>query len=226
MHLKIMTDGEEKEYSLTCIAIQVPSVRTNMLTSKIGYINILEFSEHTPDEFKEALESLEEEGAESMVLDLRQNPGGLVKQTTQVADMLLPKGDTIVYTQDREGEKTYYTSNEDMTWDKPIVVLVDSVTASSAEILSGALQDNGRAEIVGEQTYGKGIIQSIIDIPQTGAGVKITSATYYTPNGNNIHGTGITPDHIVENTDESLSEEKDNQMDYAVELLGGYDEEE
>lgn len=225
VHLKIKTDGEEKEYNLTCIAIQIPSVRTNMLTSKIGYINILEFSDHTSDEFKKALESLGEEGAESMVLDLRQNPGGLVKQTTEVADMMLSEGKTIVYTQDKTGEKSSYTSTEEILWDKPIVILVDSVTASSAEILAGALQDNERAEIVGEQTFGKGIIQSLIDIPQTGAGVKITSATYFTPNGNNINGKGITPDHVVENKSEDLDEEKDDQMDYAVELLGGYDEE-
>ena len=167
------------------------------------------------------LEALKKKGAQKLVLDLRGNPGGLLDVCTKIADVFLDKG-TIVYTKYKDGKKDYYYSDEKKE-DMPLVVLVNGGSASASEIVSGALKDRKRAKLVGTQTFGKGIVQRLFNLPYETA-VKLTISEYFTPNGNNIHKVGITPDVVVELPDnikgigpDHLNE--DTQLKKALEIL-------
>ena len=193
--LLIHRDGEEdKTYSITREIIKVQTVSSKMLDDEMGYIRISNFSENTGKEFKTALNTLESENMKGFILDLRQNPGGLITSCIEVAKEIVPTGPIVSIIQ-RDGTKEVYTSDLEKT-KFPIVVLLDQNTASSSEILSGALQDTKAAVIVGVKSYGKGSVQTVIPM-FSDSGLKLTIAKYYTPNGRSIDGVGITPDFEV-----------------------------
>ena len=192
-------DGESKEIDLERRSVDLRPVRTKRLrdeTHTIGYLRITQFSESVPKKIEEALQELNEKEVEGIILDLRNNSGGLVSSGIAVADCFLNKK-LVVETKNREGIKDSIISEEKTIFNGPMVTLVNSGTASASEILSGALQDNGRSALIGKQTYGKGLIQSLKSLTDD-SGIAITVASYLTPKGNNIQGRGIIPDKILD----------------------------
>ena len=189
--------------------------------NKIGYIRLTQFSANAAQEIAHSIAKLEKQGAQSYVLDLRNNPGGLLQSGVEVARLWL-EGGTIVYTVNRQGTLGSFDSNLEIITDAPLAVLVNSGTASSSEILAGALQDNGRALLIGEKTFGKGLIQSLFELPD-GAGLAVTVAKYETPNHKDINKLGIEPDRIVKQETpilyNEIGTEKDLQYRAAVEML-------
>lgn len=217
-----MLRGEEVlDFTMKRREIEVPTVEYEMLADNVGYILITEFDQVTSQQFGDALTDLESKGMKSLVIDLRNNGGGNVDAVCEIADKLLPEG-LIVYTEYSDGERVDRNSDASCI-DVPMAVLMNGASASASEILAGALQDYGVAEIVGTQSYGKGIVQSILDL-QDGTALKLTTAKYYTPNGSNIHGVGITPDVEIDlpeelKTEVTLSFEEDVQLQKAIEVL-------
>lgn len=208
----------EKEYidlEVTRDKVDVPTVEHKMLDKSkgIGYIQITQFEEVTYDQFKEALDDLKKRGMKSVIFDLRNNPGGLYDTVCEMLDDLLPEG-TLVYTKDKDGNKQEKKSDANFL-DMPMVVLQNENSASASEIFAGAIQDFGAGKIVGTQSFGKGIVQSIIPLSD-GSAVKLTVEKYYTPKGVNIHGKGITPDVKVEISKDG---KKDNQLQKAIEVI-------
>ena len=217
-----MLRGEEVlDFTMKRQMIEVPTIEHEMLDNQVGYILITEFDGVTSEQFSIALKDLQANGMKSLVIDLRNNGGGSLDAVCEIADELLPEG-LIVYTEYSDGERV--DRNSDAEWvDVPMAVLINGASASASEILSGALQDHGVATIVGTQSYGKGIVQSVLDL-QDGTALKLTSAKYYTPKGNNIHGVGITPDVEIDlpeelKTEVTLSLEEDVQLQKAIEVL-------
>lgn len=213
--------GEVLEKTVTRQDIQVQTVSWRMMDDNIGYISITNFRENTYSQFKEALDTLEAEGMEKLVLDLRNNTGGLVKSAHEIGEELLPEG-IMVYTMDKEGNRED-TLCDDVYNDVPLVVLVNGNSASAAEILAGAIQDTGRGELIGTTTFGKGLVQRLFTLSD-GSGLNVTIQKYYTPNGTSIHGVGITPDYEVELPEEyaqqtNIPAEADTQLQKAVEVL-------
>ena len=224
VHLQISREGEEDylEFDVMRANIDLPTVEHQMLEGGIGYIQILEFGAATVSQFETAVEELESQGMQAMILDVRGNPGGMITSVTGILDDMLPQG-TVVYTQDKYGKRQTYTSDEETQMNYPTAVLINSNSASASEILAGAIRDYEYGTLIGTRTFGKGIVQSIIPLGD-GDAIKITTAKYYTPNGENIHGTGIAPD--IELEFEYLSEDteeydimQDNQVLKAVEVL-------
>lgn len=208
----------EKEYidlEITRDKVDVPTVEHKMLDKSkgIGYIQITQFEEVTYDQFKEALDDLKKQGMKSVIFDLRNNPGGLYDTVCEMLDDLLPEG-ILVYTKDKDGKKQEKKSDANFL-DMPMVVLQNENSASASEIFAGAIQDFGAGKIVGTQSFGKGIVQSIIPLSD-GSAVKLTVEKYYTPKGVNIHGKGITPDVKVEISKDG---KKDNQLQKAIEVI-------
>lgn len=194
--------------------IKIKSVAGEMLPdSKIGYIRIAIFNENTSGEFAKKYQELEKQGMQYMVLDLRQNPGGILGESVRVAQYLVPKG-PIVSVVDRAGNKYVEESYLQKT-KYPLAVLVDHGSASASEIVAGAVQDTEAGKLFGVQTFGKGSVQTIYRLPQN-TGLKLTTAKYYTPSGRSINGTGITPDVIVEIPEDTT---KDLQLEAAKNYL-------
>ena len=218
--ITVLRDGESLDFTVKREEIHTVTVSSRMLEDGIGYIRLSSFDETSDVDFAAALAGIEARGAHSFVLDLRGNPGGLVDVCVRIADMLMDKG-TVVYIEDRDGNRQY-ESTEDGRTKMNYVVLVDGGSASSSEILSAGIQDNGEAKIVGTVTFGKGIIQ-VTDRFSDGSGVKMTRYQYFSPNGRAIHGNGITPDYIVEFEESDIDEDGyvvyDRQLERAVELL-------
>lgn len=213
--------GEVLEKTVTRQDIQVKTVSWRMMDDNIGYIAITNFRENTYSQFKEALDMLEAEGMEKLVLDLRNNTGGLVKSAHEIGEELLPEG-IMVYTMDKDGNRED-TLCDDVYNDVPLVVLVNGNSASAAEILAGAIQDTGRGQLIGTTTFGKGLVQRLFTLPD-GSGLNVTIQKYYTPNGTSIHGVGITPDYEMELPEEyaqqtNIPAEADTQLQKAVEVL-------
>lgn len=213
--------GEVLEKTVTRQDIQVKTVSWRMMDDNIGYIAITNFRENTYSQFKEALDMLEAEGMEKLVLDLRNNTGGLVKSAHEIGEELLPEG-IMVYTMDKDGNRED-TLCDDVYNDVPLVVLVNGNSASAAEILAGAIQDTGRGQLIGTTTFGKGLVQRLFTLPDS-SGLNVTIQKYYTPNGTSIHGVGITPDYEVELPEEyaqqtNIPAEADTQLQKAVEVL-------
>ena len=208
---------EDSDYTLTRDTIHVPSVKGRMLEgTRLGYIRIASFAEKTGREFRQELDSLESQGMQGLIIDLRENPGGLVTSCVEIAKAVVPSG-PIVSVVERDGSREEYTSS--LAESKyPIAVLVDGHSASSSEILAGALQDTGAATIVGTQSYGKGSVQIVMPLMNED-GLKLTIAKYYTPKGRSIDGTGITPDVQVELDKDALQQGQDNQLEKAKEIL-------
>jgi len=203
-----------KEYKIVREDIKTETVFSRMLDNNLGYIQIKAFEERTASEFREHLTNLKKNNIKGLVLDLRSNPGGLVDQVTSVADQILPEA-LIVYSSNRVGEKQYAKSDNKESLKIPIVMLVNEGSASASEILSGALQDNKKATILGVNTFGKGVIQSILEMDK--GGLVITTAQYFTPNGNVVDKKGIKPDVKVDY--KKTGENKDTQLDKAIEIL-------
>ncbi len=198
VQIKSMSD-ETREIDLERRSVDLRPVRTKRLrddSHTIGYLRITQFSESVPKKIEEALQELKDKEVEGIILDLRNNSGGLVSSGIAVADSLLSE-QPIVETKDRNGIKDAIISQKNTFFDGPMVTLVNKGTASASEILAGSLQDNMRSTLMGEQTYGKGLIQSLKSLGED-SGIAITVASYLTPQGNNIQGKGITPDKILD----------------------------
>ncbi len=202
--------------------IEISTVEHRMLDGNIGYISIASFDDVTVNQFLTALEDLENQGETALIIDLRNNGGGLVSSAGSILDRLLPEG-LIVYTEDKYGNREELKSDAENYFDKPLAVLVNGNSASASEIFAGAIKDYGIGTLVGTQTFGKGIVQKVYPLSD-GTAVKLTVSKYYTPKGNNIHGIGIAPDVEVELDADvanaiTIPEEKDNQLQKAVEIL-------
>ena len=182
---------EEVEYDLVRAKITVNRIESGMLTEDVGYIYLYEFAGNCATEFQAAVNSLESKGAKGLIIDLRDNPGGWVDDAEAIGDIFLDKG-TLCYLQYNDGSREYYYTKAGKK-DMKLVVLMNEHSASSSEILAGALKDRADATIVGVQSYGKGIVQTVVGLDD-GAGMQMTIAQYYTPNGNAVHKVGITPD--------------------------------
>ena len=206
---------EEVTLDITRGVVQVQTVTYTMKENQIGYIRITEFDKVTYEQFENALNELTQQGMEGLVVDLRANPGGNLDTVSQILDLLLPKG-TIVYTEDKNGKRQEWTSDEEHQFTQPLAVLVDGNSASASEIFAGAVQDYGIGTLVGTTTFGKGIVQQLIQLPDDTC-VKLTISEYFTPNGRNIHKKGIDPDVEVEYVSDEENPDADNQLDAALE---------
>jgi len=226
--LTIRRGQETKDYVLTRSNIQIKTVSGKMLPDKIAYIRISMFNEQTGADFARKYQELEQEGMKAVILDLRDNPGGLLSESVKVAGKLVPKGPVVSVVQ-RDGKREVYTSDLEAAARPPLVVLVNGGSASASEIVSGAVQDTGAGTLVGVKTFGKGAVQAVLNPfgigPLTigdGTAIKLPIAKYYTPNGRSINGTGIEPDIKIEQP-EAKQPGKDNvkdlQLDKAVEIL-------
>ena len=212
--------GEEREevtLTITRDTIQAETVKTRILEDEIGYLAISEFDSVTLEQYREGLAELTAQGMEGLIVDLRGNPGGNLDTVCEILDLMLPEG-LIVYTEDKDGNRQEFTSDEAQEVQVPLAVLVDGNSASASEIYAGAIQDYGIGQIVGTKTYGKGVVQTIYDL-KDGTSLKLTVAEYFTPNGRNIDGEGITPDVEVTYQRNENDPEADNQLDRAVETL-------
>jgi carboxyl-terminal processing protease len=198
--LTIQREGatEPMVFVLTREIIKIESVRSKMLDGNIGFIRVTQFQDQTAKDVSAALRKLREQKMQSLILDIRNNPGGLLTSAVEVSEQFVGPNRLIVYIKTREGRKDDYVSHnkEQQPDDYPIIVLVNEGSASASEIVAGALQDWGRAVVVGAQTFGKGSVQTILPLGD-GSGLRLTTAKYYTPKGRSIHGVGILPDIVV-----------------------------
>ncbi|HIK08612.1 MAG TPA: S41 family peptidase [Trichormus sp. M33_DOE_039] len=232
VNLVIERNGQQKEFKIKRARIEIHPVRFSQQQTtigKVGYIRLNQFSANAAKEMQQAIRNLEKQRVDGYVLDLRGNPGGLLFSSVEIARMWLDKG-TIVSTIDRQGEQEREVANGRALTNKPLVVIVDKGSASASEILSGALQDNKRAVLVGTQTFGKGLVQSVRPL-EDGSGLAVTIAKYHTPSGKDINKHGIDPDIKAELTDaqrqdlwlrerDKLGTLADPQFAKAVEILG------
>ena len=211
------TNSDKIKVTATRDVINVETVKYKVLENQIGYISISEFDSVTGAQFAKALKQLQKKNIEGLVVDLRNNPGGSLSTVCDILDSILPKG-LIVYTKDKNGKKEEYTSDEKHRLNLPTSVLVNGQSASASEIFAGAVQDYGKAEIIGTQTYGKGVVQNLFDL-KDGTCVKLTTSEYFTPKGRNIDGKGITPDVKIEYKYNAKDPKADNQLDKAVSVV-------
>lgn len=223
VRLGILRGDDIFNITITRQRINVPTVAHRMLEDSIGYLRIESFDRVTVSQFSEAYLDLRNQGMQGLVIDLRNNPGGLLETVVHIGNLLLPQG-TILYSENKQGERTVYRSDTDNRIDLPLVMLVNGGSASASEVLTGAVRDHGVGTVVGQQTFGKGVVQSLYMLSD-GSAVKVTIARYYSPNGISIHGEGITPDYIVEVDRETammaarLTWEEDVQLQKAVEVM-------
>ena len=220
VHLTIIREGatDYLEVDVVRRKVESPTVNQKMLDGDIGYIQITEFDTVTLDPFTEALAVCRGSGMKGLILDLRGNPGGNLNTVCDIAREILPEG-LIVYTEDKDGKRSEYTCDGTREMKEPLVVLVDSGSASASEILAGAVKDYGIGTLVGTTTFGKGIVQRIISLSD-GSAVKLTVSNYYTPKGNNIHKIGIEPDVEEKFDAEAYYNDKvDNQLNKAIEIM-------
>ena len=225
VHLQVYRASNNKTFEIDVERknVELPSITSKMLDGGIGYIQISEFQSKTDEQFKSALADLKKQGMKSLIVDVRSNPGGLINAESNILDQILPEG-TVVYTEDKYGKREDYTSDSNCL-DCPIAVLVNENSASASEIFAGAIKDYNYGTLIGTKTFGKGIVQTVFPL-EDGDAVKITTAKYYTPKGNYIHGVGIEPD--IELTykysgpeDEAYDMKYDNQVQKAIEVLNG-----
>lgn len=222
--ITVSRDGEELDFTIERQSIDAQTVDSYMLDDAIGYIYVMEFDTNTYDAFDAAYKNLQEQGMKGLIIDLRENPGGDVNVCTKMLDDLLPE-ELFVYTEDKNGTVQNYEGTGDDQIDIPLVLLVNGDSASASEIFTGALQDYGVATVIGTTTYGKGVVQVLLNLDD-GSMIKVTTANYYTPKGRNLNGEGITPDIEVE-LDGSLGyvlgdkpvSDNDAQLQKAIEVL-------
>ena len=223
VNIVIERDGKELSFDIERRKINTDPATSELLEGNIGYIQLTSFNEGEAETFKEKYEELEYKGAKSLIIDLRNNGGGIVDEATLIADYILDRGSTIISTVDNKGNKEVTTSENEPIMKMKVIVLVNENTASASEILACSLKDNKKATIIGTKTYGKGIIQTLFSLSD-GSGLKITTAEYYTPNGETIHKVGVTPDIEVKLPDNvksiySLTKQEDTQLQRAIEEL-------
>ena len=220
----VIRDGESEpvELTITRAKIEIETVEHEMLDNKIGYIAVSGFEEPTFKQFKEAVEDLQSQGMKGLIIDLRDNGGGLLDTVVDMLDYILPEG-MIVYTEDKYGNKEEFRGTNKEVLDLTMVVMTNGNSASASEIFAAAMQDYDAATLVGTTTFGKGIVQSILPLTD-GTAVKITISRYFTPKGVCIHGEGVTPDIEVE-LDDALRQmvviphDQDNQLKIAIQTL-------
>lgn len=220
----VLKRGEEEvTFDIKREKINTNPITIKMIEGNIGYLQLPSFDEDTAEDFRAKVEDLQSQGAKKLIIDLRNNGGGIVEEATDIADLLLEKGKTIISTKNSSGETEVTFSEKDPTFTMPVVVLVNGNSASSSEILACSLKENERATLVGTKTYGKGIIQTLLSLAD-GAGLKITTEEYYTPKGNAIHEIGIEPNEEVNISEDitnvyALEEKDDTQLQKAIEIL-------
>lgn len=226
VHLEVFrpSTGEQFACDVERKNITLPSVSHRMMEEKIGYIGIESFERETAAQFEEALADLKGQGMRSLIVDLRYNGGGLVDSVVQILDDILPEG-LLVYVEDKAGNRQNYTSSNKSELGMPLAVLINQESASASEIFAGAVKDYGYGTLIGTKTFGKGIVQTIFTLGD-GDAVKLTTAKYFTPKGNYIHGVGIEPDIELEyeylNPDGEVYEAQyDNQLQKAISVLKG-----
>lgn len=224
VHLEVYREGEKDklEYDIERDKVEVPTVEYEMLENNVGYIQITEFAEPTETQFTEAVNALQAQGMQAMIVDLRDNPGGYLSAVTEILDDILPEGIT-VYTEDKYGKRQNYTSDDEHRIEIPMAVLINENSASAAEIFAGAIKDYDYGTLIGTKSFGKGIVQTVKQL-KDGSAIKLTTAKYYTPNGNYIHEVGIEPDVEFEyeytgDTNEDYDKSQDNQIQKALEIL-------
>ena len=222
--LTVFRENEEKsrEISVDVTDVELPSVFGEMLDKKTGYIQITQFTGVTPQQYKDMFAELKDKGMERLVIDLRDNPGGLLTSVCDILREILPEG-LIVYTEDKDGNREEETCDGKNKLNMPLAVLVNENSASASEIFAGAVQDHGVGTIVGTTTYGKGVVQELRQLSD-GSAVKLTVSNYYTPNGNSINKVGIKPDVEVKLASELLNKdeithEEDNQLQKALDVI-------
>ena len=213
--LTVLRDNEYIDMNVKREEIKVYHVEEKMLENNIGYMNLATFDEGCSDEFREKYQTLKNQGARSLILDLRNNTGGLVDEALKIADMMIEKDKTLLITVDSKGNKEIDKAKEDPIVEGDIIVLTNEYSASASEILVGALKDNGRAKSLGTKTFGKGVIQNVFFL-NDGSALKLTVNEYFTPNDTKINKVGIAPDYEVELPEDS---QEDVQLNKAIELL-------
>jgi carboxyl-terminal processing protease len=226
IELTVRRRGEKKALKFEIIReiIQIQSVKTDLLKESIGYIRLTSFNENSGEQIKKEIKKIEKnDKVNAYILDLRNNPGGLLSQAIRISDFFLDNGE-IVSTKSRKPSENrkWFANQGDLTKGKTLIVLINYGSASASEIVAGALKDHKRAIILGETSYGKGSVQSIIPLKNDGA-IRLTVAKYYLPSGKSISEVGVTPDiEISEETDNfKIKTETDNQLNYAIKLLTG-----
>ena len=221
--LVIERDGQKLDFEITRQRIETNPISSKSLNNSIGYIKLPSFDSDSSNRLKEKIDELITNGTKSLILDLRNNGGGIVDEANKIADLFLDKGKTIMTTKDNKGKEETEKTKSKIEYDFPIIVLTNENTASASEILTAALKDNSRAKVVGTKTFGKGVIQTVITLLD-GSGLKITTAEYFTPNGTEINKKGISPDIEVKLPDTvkniyALKDEDDTQLNRAIEEL-------
>ena len=221
--LEILRGEETKTFEIERRKVLISHITTKVLENNIGYIAISDFEGGCADEFREKYLELEKQGITKLIIDIRDNGGGIVDEALEIAEMITDKGSTLLITTDKNEKEDVTKSTSDPIINMPIVLLTNEYSASASEILAAALKENGKATLVGTTTYGKGIIQELHQLSD-GSGLKITTNEYFTPNHNAIHEIGIEPDIEVELSDEAkaqleLPEEDDTQLQKAIEVL-------
>lgn len=215
--IKILRDNEYMDFKIIRKEIKVYHVEYKMLEDNIGYIQLLTFDDGCSEEFNKAYQELVTQGAKKLIFDLRYNTGGLVDEALEIADMIIPKGKTLLITVDSNDNKEITEAKTDNIINMDMVVLVNEYSASASEILAGALKDNKAATLVGTKTYGKGVIQNVFSL-NDGSVLKLTVSEYFTPNETKINKQGIEPDYVME-VKEDTPKEEDTQLNKAIELL-------
>lgn len=221
--LTIMRGQEIFDVTMVRALVQTETIKTDMLDGDIAYIRIFYFEGNLLEQFYEAVRGFQEEGAKGLILDLRDNPGGLVEHAIEIVDVFVGEGEPIVKSEDKYG-RMLTRSGKEGEWEIPVVVLQNGRSASASEIVAVALQENG-AKVVGMQSYGKGIMQAIYPFSSDGAGMQLTTDYWLSPGGQNLHKAGVTPDVEVDLDEEAIDEnyqivrEKDNQLQAGVEAL-------
>lgn len=223
VHLKVYRSSNDKTFEVNVERknVELPSITSKLLDGGIGYIQISEFQSKTAEQFQTALADLQKQGMKSLIVDVRSNPGGLITAVSNILDQILPEG-TVVYTEDKYGKREDYTSDSNCL-DCPIAVLVNENSASASEIFAGAIKDYNYGTLIGTKTFGKGIVQTVFPL-EDGDAIKLTTAKYYTPKGNYIHGVGIEPDielayEYSGPEDAAYDMKYDNQLQKAIEVL-------
>lgn len=223
--ITFIRDGKEIDIPITRGEVNSQTVYSEMKDGNIGYIEVSRFEDVTVEDFRKALDTLRDQGAKGYIIDLRDNPGGVLTAAVRMIDYILPDGvreheGLIVYTANRDGVGERYFANDGHQVDLPIVVLVNGNSASASEVFTGAMIDYKWATIVGTQTFGKGIVQNVINLAD-GSAIKLTTEHYYTPDGVDLHGEGLKPDIVVELNEECkrYTDENDNQYSAAVKAL-------
>jgi carboxyl-terminal processing protease len=224
VHITVLREDEFKihEFTITREIIHIQDVKdVHMVSENVGYIRLTEFRQDSAQEFEKSLRSLRDQGANALIVDLRNNPGGLLNVAIRISEMFLPYGETVVSTKGRHAaqdsiSKSTNRSKEFLDW--PVVVLINEGSASGSEIFAGALKDNKRGVVLGTKSFGKGSVQSVIPLPD-GSGLRLTTSKYFTPSGVSIHGTGIEPDievkRIAPPTEEEAEKSKDVEKIFA-----------